>query len=113
MVRQRRRPGGQPGNQNALKHGYYSQAFSDSLRVALREAAALNSSDLEAELAAARVILRRTIEAAPDNVDAIERMLRTIASLAATHYRLNSSEASELEEVMRDELERLRAEVFA
>lgn len=112
MVRQRRRPGAQPGNSNALKHGFYSPAFSDSLRTALREAAELQSSDLEAELAAARVTLRRLLEASPDNVDAVTRLLSTITQLARAHYAMNSSEASDLERAMTDELERLREELI-
>ncbi len=28
MEEEKRKPGGQPGNQNALKHGYYSRIFS-------------------------------------------------------------------------------------
>lgn len=113
MARERRKPGGQPGNSNRLKHGFYSASFGDSLRLALKEAAALGVADLEAELAAARTILRRLIEASPDNIDAIARLLNTITNLASTNYRLSAADSQELEATMVDELERLRAEVFA
>jgi hypothetical protein len=50
-----RQRGGQPGNQNARKHGFYSSALSPEQQESLEDAAALK--DLQSEIALMRVKL--------------------------------------------------------
>ena len=56
-----RKRGGQPGNLNALKHGFYSRNFKPSETEAL-EAASLEG--LHSEIVLLRVMIRRVVEAA-------------------------------------------------
>ncbi len=50
-----RRRGGQPGNRNARKHGFYASALSPEQQESLEDAAALK--DLQSEIALMRVKL--------------------------------------------------------
>src|SRR5574340_119965 len=52
-----RRPGGQPGNLNAVKHGFYSARFSDAEVKRLGKMG--NPLDVESELQLLRVVLGR------------------------------------------------------
>ena len=59
----KKRPGGQPGNFNALKHGFYSARFSDLENSDLSEKL---SSGLVDEISLLRVLLRRFFHALDD-----------------------------------------------
>ncbi len=82
MSRTRRRPGAQPGNHNALKHGLYSKA-----RVTRRTDNVPNRAaimELDHNIALTRCTLRRLFAKDPDNIKLItytmslqERLLRT------------------------------------
>ncbi len=54
-----RREGGQPGNANALKHGFYSAHFLPFEKKVLAE---IPVTELEAEIEALRVILQRFLD---------------------------------------------------
>jgi hypothetical protein len=54
------KPGGQPGNHNALKHGFYSSLFKDAERRLLAE---LPVTDLSAEIELIRVTNSRFLKA--------------------------------------------------
>jgi hypothetical protein len=60
-----RKRGAQPGNLNALKHGFYSRSFLDLENTDLE---AMLAQDLESEIAMLRVVVRRAFElsTAPD-----------------------------------------------
>ena len=60
-----RKRGAQPGNLNALKHGFYSRNFLDLENTDLE---AMLAQDLESEIAMLRVVVRRAFElsTAPD-----------------------------------------------
>lgn len=80
----KRRRGGQPGNANATKHGFYSRHFKrgelDDLDLAL-------TTGLEDEIKMLRVVLRRTLELA-DGVSDIEDATKTLNVLGAAATRL-------------------------
>lgn len=113
MARVRRRPGAQPGNRNAVKHGFYARNLTDSLREAVTGAFELEATDLTGEIAIARAKLMQLLDAAPENIDALTRIVDSIARLAATHARLNASDEGQLQQAMLAELDRMRQEVFA
>ena len=80
--KQKRRPGGQPGNQNARKHGYYSNAPSDEM-LAYHEAAR-NIKGLDGEIAFLRVKIASIEAHNPRNyslvltaTSGLERLVRT------------------------------------
>lgn len=62
-----RRRGGQPGNKNALKHGFYSPGFNPTEQEDLEALA--GQVDLSDEIAMMRVIMRRVFEQAGECAD--------------------------------------------
>jgi hypothetical protein len=74
----RRRRGAQPGNRNALKHGFYSRIFTPIDRKDLDR---LPPSDLQAEINLLRVYIRRVIELNGASLDASQAiaMLRALS----------------------------------
>jgi hypothetical protein len=54
-----KRRGAQPGNLNALKHGFYSRSFKDLENSDLET---MLAQDLESEIAMLRVVVRRAFE---------------------------------------------------
>lgn len=81
----KRRRGGQPGNSNAAKHGFYSKHFKrgelDDLDLAL-------DTPLDDEIKMLRVVLRRTFALAEDNTD-LEDAVKTLNVLGAAATRLS------------------------
>jgi len=59
-----RKRGGQPGNRNALKHGFYSPRFAD---LELSDLDAVFCDGLTDEIALLRVIIRRVFDHANDH----------------------------------------------
>ena len=75
-----RKRGGQPGNLNALKHGFYSKHFLKSELKDLEEI-----GDLQEEIQMLRVVTRRLLQAAKSckDVGELSNLLNTLG-LAAT-----------------------------
>ncbi len=80
----RRKRGGQPGNSNALKHGFYSRRFCDLER---RDLDASLDDDLRSEAAMLRVQIRRVFDLAAD-VDDVEQASSLLRILALSVGRL-------------------------
>lgn len=80
----KRREGGQPGNANALKHGFYSAHFQPFENKALGE---IPVTELEAEINAMRVVLQRFLDlekkAAPEDFES-QRLSLLAACFAAS-----------------------------
>ena len=74
--------GGQPGNLNALKHGFYSSYFKENEIDAIQ---GLPYDDLREEIAALRVIIRRILQLATEieDVNTGLRLLSTLSGAAA------------------------------
>ena len=101
----KRRPGGQPGNQNARTHGFYSNAFDRADRETYEIALSLPPDDLTDEIAALRTRLKLLIEAEPENIDLLAKAIGQLARLAATHYHLSGTAADHLSDAMRNVLQ--------
>ena len=98
----KRKRGGQPGNTNAFKHGFYSKNFSLAERRSLQAA---NGIVLGDEIALLRVLIRRFAEQIQASQDVApsesahhlavvsEAMLR-LASLLRTDHMLGGSQSS-------------------
>lgn len=121
-----RRPGGQPGNKNALRHGFYSK------RMNLDEMQRLDDqdpTDVQAEIALLRVCIDRLAEQL--NLDEVTMhtkegtwrddhylkqfntlalMMQSIATLARTHH-LIYGKAGGVQDDIKDALEELRLEM--
>jgi hypothetical protein len=85
MPQSKRRPGAQPGNTNALKHGFYSRRFNpleiNDLDVALREG-------VEDEIALLRVTIRRVFDLATQEGDDPETWCKALSTLGLASSRL-------------------------
>lgn len=108
-----RKKGAQPGNLNALKHGYYSRALTKAQRLLLERARALPADDLSGEIALLRQRLFTLLEASPEKLDLLNECLRTLARLAATHYHLKGSDADRLVAGMQNVLDSIEATLGA
>jgi hypothetical protein len=80
-----RRRGAQPGNKNALKHGFYARSFSN---LEDRDLQTVAASDLTSEIAMLRVALRRVFDSSsaatdPDTAHAALTVLGQSASRLA------------------------------
>jgi len=77
--------GAQPGNTNALKHGFYSRRFlnieSDDLDVALMDG-------LQDEIALIRVVIRRVFERASEEELDLDQLTRSLATLGRASTQL-------------------------
>lgn len=91
----RRRRGAQPGNRNALKHGYYSPAMGKASRNAFRRAKGLDPQDLAEEIALCRARIFGLLDKEPENHNIIVDMLRTLTRMASVHHDLNPDQERE------------------
>jgi hypothetical protein len=82
-----RKRGAQPGNLNALKHGFYSRRFTAS-----------EAEDLEArlcegitdEVAMMRVVVRRLFDVSSDEDQDLEKLMATLNTLGMAAIRIGS-----------------------
>lgn len=88
VSRPRRKSGGQPGNQNARKHGFYSRFLTPEQRDLYR--AARYGPSLIPEIAIMRLIVR-DIMADPDaGQELLLRSVRTLARLLSAQNKLRN-----------------------
>jgi hypothetical protein len=81
----RRKRGAQPGNLNALKHGFYSRHLRPQESADLEQLA--SPHDLQSEVALLRVMMRR-LQAAADDLEDIRDFVRVLHSLSACAVRI-------------------------
>lgn len=81
----KKKKGGQPGNRNALKHGFYARGMR---KLELRELESI-SDGLEEEITLMRTIIRRVAENAVDESDRKE-LIGLLDSIGAAGVRLGS-----------------------
>jgi len=85
MDERKRTRGAQPGNTNALKHGFYSRRFNplevDDLDAALHEG-------VEDEIALLRVTIRRVFDLASEEGEDTETWFKALSTLGLASTRL-------------------------
>lgn len=101
----KRKPGAQPGNVNALTHGFYSKALPRAQRDIYTTALGANPTDLTDEIALMRERLTALMTAQPDAFDLLRQGVGTLARLAATHYHLSGSAGDQLTDAMHNVLD--------
>ena len=84
----RRKRGGQPGNTNALKHGFYSRRFN---KIETQDLESSNLDDLSGEIALLRVFTRRVFELAQD-VDDLDRAVHLLSVFSLSVGKLSSAQ---------------------
>lgn len=75
----RRKRGGQPGNQNARKHGLYSLVATPAQRKAVSKAAKINT--LDQEIALLRVKIKSALKNTPDNISSVSNAAALLGRL--------------------------------
>jgi hypothetical protein len=78
--------GGQPGNTNALKHGFYAACIRSKEKADLEIDAEIN---LEEELNLVRVLIRRVLEKT-EGENGLESSIRILTSISAATSRMAS-----------------------
>jgi hypothetical protein len=98
----RRKPGGQPGNTNALKHGFYTKNFSLAERRGLQAAEGVV---LVGEIGLLRVLIRRfaeqiqssqgvSLNESAQHLAVVSEAMLRLASLLRTDHMLGGDETS-------------------
>ena len=95
-----RKPGAQPGNTNAFKHGFYSEALATAARARYADAREIGPVNLAEEIAVCRTHLYSLIEADPERIDLLAKIVNALARLAATHFHLSGSDTERLTAAM-------------
>jgi len=93
-----KKPGAQPKNQNARKHGFYSRALTEAERLQLDEAGFVEG--LDEEIALLRVKLRELVESEPERIDLQLEAANTIARLIRTRYQITSEQKRSLKDAI-------------
>jgi hypothetical protein len=99
----RRKRGGQKGNRNARKHGFYSTTLSSARTSQLWNITNLEGVDLE--IALIRVKLQSWLQYDPGNRRVIREASRLIVKWYSTNYRLDRTDRSYLKTVVDSILE--------
>ena len=86
----KRRRGGQPGNQNARTHGFYSTVLNKAERRIYN--ATDGNEGLEAEIKLLRTKIKSLVDTQPDNVKLISQALFTLAKLVGTRHGTGGDE---------------------
>ncbi len=94
-----KKPRGAPkGNQNARKHGFYSQVLDEAQSLQLDQA--LEVEGIDEEIAILRVKLLSLIYKHPDRVDLQVITANTIARLIRTRYSVSKDQHKPLKEAI-------------
>jgi hypothetical protein len=99
----KRKTGGQPGNQNARKHGFYSKALTRDEKRGLKHAIGVDG--LDEEIAILRVKFRALIAADGQNLHLINQTVETLAKLYHVKYSLSRNDSTKLKEAVASVLE--------
>ena len=103
QTQSKRKRGGQKGNRNARKHGFYSAALSPA---ETRELWTItNQEGVDPEIALIRVRLQSSLQHDPGNRRVIEEASRLLVKWYAADYGLDPTDRSYLKAVVDDILE--------
>ena len=94
----KRKRGAPTGNQNARKHGFYSQVLDEAQRLDL--SVAQDISGIDFEIAVLRVKIKAILENDPENIKLIMQATTTLAKLLRTQYNLDKSQGKSLKDAM-------------
>jgi hypothetical protein len=99
----RRKRGGQKGNRNACKHGFYSGTLSPAETSQLWNIT--NLEGVDPEVALIRVKLQSSLQDDPGNRRVIREASRLLAKWYSANYRLDPADRSYLKTVVENLLE--------
>ena len=96
--KEKKRRGAPKGNQNALKHGFYSRVLDEAEKLDFESAANVNGID--DEIALLRVKIKSVLEKDPENIKLIMQATNTLAGLVKTRYRITREQGQGLKEAI-------------
>ncbi len=102
--------GGQPGNQNARKHGFYSKVFDKQGKEDVDEAR--QSLGLEEEIAVMRAKILGILRSDPNNATVLTKAMATLCRLLETHKRVGKGDKNSLREAVMYAFRNLAPEAF-
>jgi hypothetical protein len=92
----KRQRGGQPGNQNACKHGYYSSKFNQAEKFEFRLAAGIEG--IAEEIALLRYEIKKAVSGGDiKNLVPLVKATTALEKLIRTHHRVFVGESKRLE----------------
>jgi hypothetical protein len=115
----RKKRGGQPGNTNALKHGFYTKNFSLAERQGLEATKEIVLAD---EITLLRVLIRRfsdqilasqglLLTESAQHLAVIDEAMLRLASLLRTNHMLGGTKSSDLSELLSLGIAEIHAEL--
>ena len=100
MKTEKRKPGGQAGNQNARKHGFYSGTLShEELEELWND---VNVQHLDLDIAMLNLKVKMCVQRDPGNPDIVGDVARLITKSARGKYSLSRKEAIALKQIFED-----------
>jgi hypothetical protein len=97
-AREGRKRGGQKGNQNARKHGFYSKVLNEAAQIDFELAAGVEGID--DEIALLRVKIKSLLEHDPENIKLIMQASTALAGLVRTRYNITKEQRKGLKEAI-------------
>ena len=98
MPKVKRKRGGQPANQNARKHGFYSNVLDEAEKLDLELATGVKGIDDEIDLL--RVKIKSILENDPENIRLITQATDALARLVRTKYNISKADKKGLKEAI-------------
>ena len=94
-----RKRGAQPGNTNALTHGYYSDALKSKVaKASLSKARQIALDDLSEEIGTTRQRLFAALDAIPDKFEVWSVLVRTLVRAVAVQFAMRPTAVQRLED---------------
>ena len=94
----KRKRGGQPDNQNARKHGFYSNVLDEAGRLDFELASGVEGID--DEIALLRVKIKSILARDTENIKLIMQAANTLARLVRTRYKIGKEDKKGLKEAI-------------
>ena len=109
----RKSRGGQPGNANAVTHGFYAKCLSANSRRTLGQAQLVTRAQLDDEIALMRQQLHDWIDANPTiGIGIIAKATREICRMVAVQHAMSPAAADRLEESANTVIDEIRDMMF-
>ncbi len=94
----KKKPGGQKGNQNARKHGFYSKVLDEKERAAFERA--IKVEGIDEEIAMMRVKIISLLERDPENIRLITQATNTLVRLILIKYNVKIDDRNSIKKAI-------------
>lgn len=100
MKKKKKGPGAPKGNQNARKHGFYSEVLDAAEQLDFENAQDVEGIDFE--IAVLRVKIKALLERDPNNIKLLMDATNTMARLLRTKYNLDKGQGRSVRDAIHD-----------